>query len=114
MAPSATTFRLVTVTNSAPALSAKSRGLIKTHIMKDIGLARRSFMWKDEDELRSRRVSSRVTARCRVPSHKTKSSELNDRKEGIYGEEDDESPCRSVIRLSKRNGGPGARPPRPL
>lgn len=43
MAPSQVKFQFVTVTSSAPALTAETRGLIKKHVMKDIGLSRRKY-----------------------------------------------------------------------
>ena len=44
VAPQPAKFQFVTVTSSAPELSAESRYLIKKHVMKDIGLARRRYV----------------------------------------------------------------------
>ena len=70
MAPSRTTFEFVSITSSAPVLSAEGRGLIKKHVMKDIGRARRRYKWDEAD----RAPAVRVSEECSTPSTRQSTS----------------------------------------
>ena len=70
MAPSQTTFEFVSITSSAPVLSAAGRGLIKKHVMKDIGRARRRYKWDEADKVPGIRVSEE----CSTPSTRQSTS----------------------------------------
>ena len=64
-------------------------------------------MWKDENELPSRKVPSTVTTNRCATTYEAKFSKLDDRKEALSYVQDHNSPYNSVIRLSQRSGGLG-------
>jgi hypothetical protein len=102
MASSATPFEFVIVTSSSPTLSAESRGLIKKHVMKDIGLARRKYMWEDEREPQIRRGFSSISAHRPALSREANYSKLAMGEEAVDATQDDESLLRPLVRLPQR------------
>jgi hypothetical protein len=74
MAPSQVSFTFVSVTSSAPELDAQSRGLIKKHVMKDIGFARRRFRQKEARDAESEKESSKLSPSGHTSSHKAHTS----------------------------------------
>jgi hypothetical protein len=103
MASSPNSFEFVLLTNSSPTLTADSRSLIKKHVMKDIGFARRKFMWKNECEPQICRVLSTISA-----PHPTLSRKVTRSKSAMPGEtvdtaQDYETLFHSLVRLPHNN-----------
>jgi hypothetical protein len=98
-----TTFEFVTVTSSSPSLSVESRGLIKKHVMKDIGFARRRFMQGDDCEPQRRRLSPTVNVRRCALSQKASSAELPERQAADKDTKNHETLLRSTGCLSQRD-----------
>lgn len=108
MALSQVSFAFVSVTSSAPELDAHSRGLIKKHVMKDIGFARRRFKQREARESQSQKEPSKYSARGHSSSHKVHASSLAQNEQAIEPIEDLEL-LLQIIRSSKPNNilGPG-------
>lgn len=104
MPPTPATFEFVSITSSAPVLSAEGRGLIKKHVMKDIGRARRKYIWDEADLAPSTRVNeecSTPSARQRASPSTTNSSSSTDDDEPVRSRHDSECISHSIVKAPK-------------